>query len=480
MRIVVFSMGPLFPDVIHGGSQKTLQAVLRYLGAEGHDCSVLCTQRDDNAIPFNICPNVQVKPILRFKQTYPEPYYTAVYNLRDAVLDLRREIESADAFYIHDSELLFHFLYDDVPTVVGLQDFVYPDTLAGVFGFRRDRLVLPSNYVKACVETIFSEIRIIDGNSLIVAPNGFDLDHMYPSGPAHLPQWLGLTGEEVLLLYPHRPDPRKGLMNAIEAVAACRTYLPSWMGSKLRLAIPRWLDSNIVPESDHIYQRLYADATQRALDLGVPDLLLLHPWLPAAWMPHYYSMGRATLCIGCFIESFGNASVESELCGTPAIVSQVGAQRSVLPDDLVYKVSFGDIDAAAQRLAEAILKPSSRSAEVRDYVHRNYSMPGMVEGYASAILTAKRSPPATELPPQRISMDDMIAIPPWCSFCDSGYYNDYAYGYSQSRVLLEFLQAATLPRPLGQLLKCGVTQEQIVNWIAQGYLVRTMLSSHGN
>jgi len=86
MKISVFSMGTIFPTAVHGGSQKTLQTVMNYVGSLGHLCTIYCTQRDDNYREIDLSGNVRVKPILRYKQTYPEPHYTAPRYLADVIL----------------------------------------------------------------------------------------------------------------------------------------------------------------------------------------------------------------------------------------------------------------------------------------------------------------------------------------------------------------------------------------------------------
>ena len=114
MRILVFSVGPIFPDFVHGGSQRVLRELALYLGRKGHDVTILCTQRPDNDRPFALGPRVDVKPTLRLRPTYPEPYYTAPYNIVDLFAQVHEGIEESDVLYIHDGELPFHFLYSSI------------------------------------------------------------------------------------------------------------------------------------------------------------------------------------------------------------------------------------------------------------------------------------------------------------------------------------------------------------------------------
>jgi hypothetical protein len=124
MRMLVYSMAPIFKDHVHGGSQKILRELLRHLGKD-HTVKVLCTKREDNGQDFELFNNVLVSPSLPFKETYPEPYYTAPYNLATAVERIQRNIAQNDVTYVHDSEMNFFLLFDqNKPFVTSLRDFV--------------------------------------------------------------------------------------------------------------------------------------------------------------------------------------------------------------------------------------------------------------------------------------------------------------------------------------------------------------------
>ena len=60
-------ISPLFPGHVHGGSQRTLEAVVRYLGSQGHSVTVYGMRREDNTEPFWVTPNVKAMPVLRFQ-----------------------------------------------------------------------------------------------------------------------------------------------------------------------------------------------------------------------------------------------------------------------------------------------------------------------------------------------------------------------------------------------------------------------------
>lgn len=238
MRILIFSIGPVFPEHVHGGSQRILREVAIYLGKKGHKVTILCPRRLDNYRPFVLVSGVQVLPILRLKPTYPEPYYTAPFNIANLIVQVKQHLEHSDVFYIHDGELPFDFLYQDHPTVVSFRDFVYPDTLVGGFGFRRDLLVLSSEYLAQCVIDAFSSFRPGVVNRIKVIPNGIDLSHFKNhSTNSLIEKYLQLPEGAITLLYPHRPDPRKGIFEAISVTSILSRRL-GVRRDRLRLLVP--------------------------------------------------------------------------------------------------------------------------------------------------------------------------------------------------------------------------------------------------
>jgi glycosyltransferase involved in cell wall biosynthesis len=474
MNIVVFSVGPIFPQHVHGGSQKILREIALYWGKMGHQVNILCTFRRDNAEPFQLGQNVFVSPILHLKETYPEPYYTAPYNLANLIVDIRRAVEVADVLYVHDGELLYHFLYKDVPTVVSFRDFVYPDTLAGAFSFRRDLLILNSQYVAKCVVDAFSTFCPSVVERLRVIPNGINLLHFRPSSTNQIRKLISLPEAAIPILYPHRPDPRKGIYETIEVIAKLRQRLGK-IGDHLRLLVPLWVDGQVANNSKHIYQTIYSQVQTYANELDVCDLIVYHPWISYELMPEYYSLGRATLCIGNFVEAFGNSCIESVACGTPCIVSRVATYRDLLPDRLITKVDYGDLEATVDAVQEAI-KSRYNIDEAREFIDSTYGYERMLVEYERAITEVQLSSPLQENYSKPLSASDFLKIPAWCYYGNQGYYNDYSYGYDSNLIVQRLLKQVNFPTTVAEVLKAGFATSEIEKLLRAGLLVKSCSS----
>jgi glycosyltransferase involved in cell wall biosynthesis len=474
MRIAIFSVGPVFPDHVHGGSQKILREVAVYLGSVGHKVKILCTRRPDNDTCFQLARNVDVLPILRLKQTYPEPYYTAPYNIAHLINEVGRNAENSDVFYIHDAELPFHDISPRTPTVVSFRDFVYPDTLVGAFGFRRDELILSCDYVAKCVRDAFMPILPSVMSRAHVVHNGVNLSHFRPkrhTSSSKLDYILrGIPSADYTLLYPHRPDKKKGIYEAILIAAEVRRRL-SPKGQTLRLLIPQWLDSAVATDSSHEYQTVYNSIQSFAEKHGVAQCVHLHDWVPHSEMPNYLSLGDATLSVGNFVEAFGNVHLESIACGTNAVVSRVAAHACNLPDSIVKRVDFGDVAGAA----DAVLKSFTEVFDVtaaRNYLDSNFSYHQMLRRYEQILTSATIRSPLTLSYLDPLDSSSWVRLAAWARIDGQGVYNDYAYSrFTQSRQIRLALSSEKSIKVL-ELMNAGYSLEEIAQAIQNGILIQ--------
>ena len=147
-RIAVFSMTPLFPDFAMGGGQNQLKKVALFLGELGHSLTILSTRREGSTRPFHWHENVRIKPILRFKQPYPEPYFTPLYHIANAMREVGNAIAESDVHYSHDGGLVFPYVYQDKPAVISLRSIIYPETMQCALLFQGDEWILPSEHTR--------------------------------------------------------------------------------------------------------------------------------------------------------------------------------------------------------------------------------------------------------------------------------------------------------------------------------------------
>ncbi len=459
-RIAVFSMTPLFPDFAMGGGQVQLKKVALHLGELGHRLTILSTQREGSMTPFHWHENVEIRHILRFKQPYPEPYFTPIYHIANAMRDMGEAIAEADIHYSHDGGLIFPLVYQSIPTVISLRSIIYPETMQHAFLFQGDEWILPSEHTRASYEAAVSQFAPNVRDRMRAIHNGFDWDLFRYKPPADIFEVIPVEiADHPIMLFPHRPDTNKGIYEVVQ-VAQRLARVMGW--EDLRVLVPRWLDA----ESDPL-NRAYYDQLRRAInEAGLEDFFVFHGWISEALIPEYYSLADVTMCIGNCVETFGNTPFESLGCGTLPIVSRVAAYRDLLPDEHIDRVDYGDIDAAAA-LADRILSERRRTSPATlRYLKADFSLEKMVSRFADVILNAVKKPPINYRLPS-LNADTMYKLAPWCYISPRrGIYHDFRAVYQRDDALIRL--ASDQP---GGFPGSEVDGARLHAWLDDGYVV---------
>ncbi len=433
MRIVMFSINPLFAEKVMGGAPKHLQNVAIHLGKLGHEVKVLCTQRDEAHIPFSWGERVEVLPILRFKQPFPQPYAIPAYDMAAMIQDMSEYLAQADRFYMHDGEFLYPYVYRHVPTVVSLRDNVYPETLLGGFLFQGDSLILISHYARQYFEQTVGRFFLELPARIKVVRNGLDWSRFKPTAAGDILKIIPVNPQtDRLVLHPHRPEETKGIRQTIDVIDR---LVYQYQIKGIKTLVPRWIDAEASEELRLFYREIDSLIAER----GLKDNFVFHDWIPQALMPEYFSMGAVTLALGNFVESFGNAVYESLGCGTPVVVSRISSHRELLPENLVDKVDFDDAESAAAYAARIITNRERTRAETLTYLHQHYSIEQQLEGYAAAILNAKVVPEMRYKATPR-SAETRYILPVWCYEAKRGIYHDFRSEYHELPQLADLLR----------------------------------------
>ena len=408
-KVLILSLGPVFKNYIHGGSQKILRNVALELGKK-NEVTILCNTRRDNNKNFFLGNNVFVKPILQFKETFPAAYYTPPYRLDFSRRIIKKHLSQNDVVYMHDAGILFQNLFDDIPLVISPRDLLYPETLLGVLNFTKDKMIVATDYMKESILS-FSRTPSLLEKKIEVIPNGINSNLFHYVDPTKFKKKYNIKDGSKILLYPHRVS-SKGLTESLQVVENLVSE-----GVDIKLMIPEYIDSGINKD----LRKFYDNLRRKVSDLNLESNVLIHDWVSQEQMPMYYSLGDVTLCIGTFPESFGNVSLESIMCGTPAVVSKVAAQREVIPDNLMDKVDPLDVKQMTN-MVKKVFKNKPNLTKIQEYIIQKYNYRNMVTKYSEIITSFSKRDVSTHIIDDEVSY---IEIPPWCYINKKGIYNDY-------------------------------------------------------
>ncbi len=463
MNIVMFSINPLFLQHTTGGASKHLKNIALHLGGLGHDVTILATQAEGSIEPFNWHERVRIMPILRFHQPFPQPYAVPAYDMAAALQDMGDYLQKADRFYMHDGEFLFPYIYQHVPTVISLRDNVYPETLIGSFLFQADKLILISEYSRLYfTDTVGRFFPALDERIEIIH-NGLDFDLFQPTTPDEILKIIPVEPDaQPILLHPHRPEESKGIW---QTIATADVLVHEHGFTDLIVLAPRWLDLQLTPDLRDFYNAILADIAER----GLQKNFIFHDWIPQALMPQYYTLGTVTFSLGNFVESFGNSVYESLACGTPSVVARISTHRELLPEDLIDKVDYGDIQAAAQKAARIIRNKERTRPQTMTYLHEHYAIDKQLQAYADVILNAKVAEPLVY---QHPVMEEMtrFKLASWCYMAGQGVYHDFLAGYRDLTGFDDLLLSSS-GFTVQEAAARGIPADEVMGLYREGYFV---------
>ncbi len=418
MKIIMFSINPVFPDVVTGGASKHLYHISKYLGSLGHHVQIICAKPDQSQESFFWAENVQVFPVLPFKQPFPQPYAIHGGDLSLVVRRMTDALKGADRFYLHDGEFLIPDVYQAVPTITSFRDNIYPESVLGSFIGKFDDVICVSEFSASVIRSTVGQFYPDLYQRLHVINNGIDINTFTPTNGGALARSLGVDPEhERIILHPHRPEPGKGLP---ETIKVAYRLIRDYGFEDLRVIVPEWIDTMISGEETDFYHQMMSLLS----DLGIREHFTFMPWLSQSQMPALYSLGEVTLCLGNIVEAFGNVAYESLACGTPSIVARVGVHRSLLPEDAMIKVDYGDIQTAAEEAVLLLKAKTVVSPNVHQLIENQLNFKKQVNAYAKIIINCQKRARLAFVPPVPRS-DQRYQLAPWCGFSGDRLYHDF-------------------------------------------------------
>ncbi|MFZ3070376.1 MAG: glycosyltransferase family 4 protein [Anaerolineaceae bacterium] len=464
MKIVCFSINPIFPDQVTGGASKHLLNLCQHLAKHGHDVVVLATEASTGQNCFWLGKRIEVKPILPFHQPFPQPYLVSPGDLAVICEKIAAELEGADRFYIHDGELLLPFLYTVIPTIVSFRDNYYPESILGSFLSQADEIIAVSDFSANVLKATAGRVSPDLIPRIHTVLNGIDTELFHTVDPGKIQALFGINPlVNQVILHPHRPEAGKGLLETIQVT---ERLVKDYGFDQIRVLVPQWLGEMNGAAEDEFQAAVQAELRIRNLEKH----FIFHPWLSQEHMPIYYSAGSLTLSLGNLVEAFGNVAYESLACGTPSIVARTGAHRTQLPDSLIDKVDYGDTDTVAELAAEILHNHSRIEGEKLTKILGHFPLSEQMRAYEEIIVNAYKKPSPLSHP-IKISEETRFDLAPWCCSSKYGIYHDYRAKYFQDEALGRILEKATSGISLDLVLQMGANWTDLLNWYHQGILL---------
>lgn len=472
MKILVFSLGVIFKNVVQGGSQKVLRDISRGLVYRGHKITIVCPRRKDNHEMFELCPGAVVKPILPLREAFPMPYAVPPFSLVETYRLLEEELRDVDLLYCHDGGLLIETLKKRVPVVISLRDFCYQETLLGALNFQGRTVVVNSMHTYLCLQDSFMQINPSLKGKVRVIYNGYDSEvfrRKNISEQFYEKYGLHRKNDELIIGFPHRPEMSKGFSNALKVLK----HLTGTWGKRVKLLIPMYMDRGLSDRTDDTYHQTKAMIE----DLHLQDNVIYHRWVRHEEMPEYYSYCDVILCIGNFVEAFSNVSVEALLCETPVVSADTSTYRTMPIRQFLHIVPYGAINETAQVVHEILSgKYSKTPTEAREFISKEFTIGKMVDAYEQVFLQALKEKGEEEHIGEcgeyqaESAMKGSYKLAAWCEVIDGKIYNDYRGELLEDPLNGAFSSPGKMYTKQELILR-GIEEDKIEQAIADGLLI---------
>jgi len=190
-------------------------------------------------------------------------------------------------------------------------------------------------------------------------PNGVDEKTFYPRDRRMGRQRHGIHSESQVILSAGSLVPRKGHHVAIRAL---RLMKDCGARAELHIAGAPGAEGGYLPELQKLVREL--DLEDRVRFVGQLSQAELAEMMSAA----------DVFCLASSLEGWPNVLHEALACGLPAVATDVGAARDLVPsEEFGLVVPPGDPSALADALTQALGKPWDRSALARKAGSRSWS-----------------------------------------------------------------------------------------------------------
>ena len=475
MKIVVFSLGVMFENVVQGGSQKVLRDLAIGLAQRGHTVTILCPYRADNSRTYTIVPCAVVKPILPLRGAFPLPYGVSPFALTEVCRIVQKEIKDADLLYCHDGGLNIEFLKNQIPTVISLRDFCYTETLLGALNFNEERIIVNSMHTFMCLQDSFQQVNPRIKEKISIVFNGYEgtvFKRREISQAFYEQTGLSKKENEIIIGFPHRPDSDKGFMNALKVISKMRE---KW-GDRIKLLIPQYMDKGMSDRTDETYNEI----NRCIKNMNLSKHIVTYDWISHEKMPEFYSYCDIILCIGCFVEAFSNVSVESLLCGTPVVAANTSTYKTMPIRQYLNIVPYGDTGRTIRAIEDILNGRGNELKEARNYILNNLTVDKMIDGFERIFLesiesfrTRSEYNNQTINPVEPDCMDvesARVRLSSWCQCLEGKIFNDYTHIYTDD-VFQGIFEENNEPIKVSRLRELGIRSEAIEENIKNGNLI---------
>lgn len=357
MKILVYLYYPMYENHLAGGVQVWIKDLIEYIEKNYNDIKfqIICPGGDK----YEYAKNIDVE----YSLVDMERDFLTPKDIYENFSKIRNLEEKADIVWMIDRTFPIE---TKKPKLLSLNTLCYERELMSIFQSGWKKMVVLTDFVRKQV------IDYVDKKNVYEIPCYVDpifLDVKVDKKVIN--KYFNYNENYKYILFPHRPDPDKGHITAInilkKLLIADKNY---------RLLIPMPPKAKEINENR---ENNFIDLVKKYVDENnLSEYVIFHKWIDYNDIPMYYKIGDFTLFLSKLPETFGLTLLNSISVGTPVISYGTGALNEVVPPKNAHINIENEEDAV-----EAIIKGKNYYNTDIDmnYVIDKYSLEKIADNY---------------------------------------------------------------------------------------------------
>lgn len=357
MKILVYLYYPFYENHLAGGVQVWLKNLIRdiQLKNENIKFQIVCPVGNMYEYPKDISVD---HSLVDMEQDFLTP--KIIY---ENFSKLKKYEENADLIWMIDRMFPIN---SKKPKLLSLNTLCYERELMSIFQSNWDKMVVLTDFVKKQVEDY------VNKSELYEIPCYVDPIFLnFKKDTKILNKYFKYDSKYKYILFPHRPDPAKGHITAIDIL---KELIKNDSSYRLLIPLPPLAKQiNINRENESILQ-IKEYVSSQELD----DYVIFHEWIDYEDLPIYYNIGEYTLFLSKLPETFGLTLLNSISVGTPVLSYGVGALNEVVPIGNAH-FNINTVEDAVKIINKG--KNNCNIETDKNYVCRKYNLNNISESY---------------------------------------------------------------------------------------------------
>lgn len=357
MKILVYLYYPMYENHLAGGVQVWLKDLIEYIEKKYSDIKfqIICPNGEE----YEYVKNINIEHSL----VDMERDFLTPKDINENFSKIRKLEEKTDIIWMIDRTFPIE---TQKPKLLSLNTLCYERELMSIFQSGWKKMVVLTEFVKKQV------IDYVDKENVYEIPCYVDPIFLDVNIDTKiLNKYFNHNQNYKYILFPHRSDPDKGHITAINILKKILMRDENY-----RLLIPMPPKAKEINEDRE--NNFIASVKKYVNENNLDDYVIFHKWVDYQDIPMYYKIGEFTLFLSKLPETFGLTLLNSISVGTPVISYGTGALNEVVPPNNAHINIKNEDDAV-----EAIIKGKKhyKAKEDMKYVIDKFNIERIADDY---------------------------------------------------------------------------------------------------